>query len=235
MALQINLPSLFQHLIWLPIRLFMLIFFSASISGINNVKMTKGNVIFASSHTTELDPLYIVASLPFFSDKLPIIYVVMGKQYYEDIYKDRWKGWRKATYGGLFFRIIGGYEAYRGLKDYNMALKNHLDAIKRRRTVCIFPVGKFHNKNDYSQAKGGASFLAKKTGLPIIPILIEWSGRNNNKDNRSSKRRRLKIVFGEPLYAKDIFDNASIRTTKDGKNQYEKASIVLMQQIAKLS
>ncbi len=107
MVLRHNSPSFFQHLIWLPLRLFMFVCCSADIKGARNLHKVPGNVIFASNHVSELDPLLIVAGLPFFSDKLPIIYDVMETK----AYRENWSSWRKFLYGGTFFRIIGGYEA----------------------------------------------------------------------------------------------------------------------------
>ena len=127
MTLRFSSPSFFEHLIWLPIRMLMYFGGSAKVNGIEHVKAVKGNAIVASNHVTELDPLMIVASLPFFSNLLPLIYVVKDKGFYSS----NWKGLRKTFYGGAFFRIIGGYEAYSGLNNYEKALANHLQAIEK--------------------------------------------------------------------------------------------------------
>ena len=47
-------------------------------------------------------------------------------------------------YGGTFFRMMGAYQAYVGLKNYDQALRHHLEAIKDGYTVCIFPMGKIY-------------------------------------------------------------------------------------------
>ena len=230
MALRLNSPSFFEHLVWLPVRIFMRICCSARIQGIQNVKQLSGNVIFASNHVTELDPLLIVACLPFFSDKLPIIYVVMETK----AYRENWKSWRRFLYGGFFFRMIGGYEAYRGLNNYKKALRNHLQAIDEGKTVCIFPVGRRHGVSKIGEARGGASFLAKETGLPIIPIHIQGISRTTTVKDYLLCKPKLKITFGKPLYAEDIFNKTSKQIADASRSEFEKASVALMQEIVDL-
>jgi 1-acyl-sn-glycerol-3-phosphate acyltransferase len=217
MVLRLNSPSFFEHLIWLPIRIFMRICCSAKIRGVQNVKQMSGNVIFASNHVTELDPLLIVASLPFFSDKLPIIYVVMETK----AYRENWKSWRRFLYGGFFFRMIGGYEAYRGLNNYKKALRNHLEAIDENKTVCIFPVGRRHGVDEIGEARGGASFLAKETGLPIIPIHIQGISRITTAKDYLLRKPKLKITFGKPLYAEDLFSKPNKQVANIERSEFE--------------
>ena len=54
------------------------------IKGVEHIRDMGGNVIFASNHVAEIDPLIIVACMPFFSDKLPIIYVAREKEAYKE-------------------------------------------------------------------------------------------------------------------------------------------------------
>ncbi|MEP7204768.1 MAG: lysophospholipid acyltransferase family protein [Candidatus Saccharibacteria bacterium] len=204
--------------------------YSVEIKGLEHVERLDGNVIFASNHVTELDPLLIVASLGFFSNKLPIIYVVDRKT----IYQHKFKGWRKLCYGGLAFRIIGGFEAYRGLRDYNKALRNHIGVLGDGASVCVFPVGRIHGAGDATSARGGVSYLANKTGLPVIPIHIQGIPRGIRLGDYLRRRPRLKITFGRPILASDLFKNSLGAGDESGSAQFNRASGEIMKAIYEL-
>lgn len=221
------MPSFLQHLAWGPLRLSISFFCSLKIKGIENIENLKGNVIIASNHTCELDPLLIVACLPFFSHHLPLYFVSREKSFYQ-------KKWRSFIYGGTFFRMMGAYQAYVGLKNYEQALRHHLDAIQKGNNICIFPMGKIYPLDEPAKAKGGVSFLAQKTQLPIIPVLIQGIEQFTFADFFSGKRK-LTVTFGSPLYAKDIFLDTYNAVTNDKRNEYEEAAAVLMEKIALLS
>jgi len=209
----------------------MYVFGSVKISGIEHVKTLKGNAIVASNHVSELDPLMIVACLPFFSNLLPLIYVVRDKSFYSA----RWTGLRRVFYGGVFFRMIGGYEAYSGLNDYERALVNHFVAIEKGLSVCIFPVGKMHADGAYRQAQGGVAYMAAKTRLPIIPVHIRGVNRHTTFADYLRRRPKLAVTFGEPLYAEDIFKEPPDSITKNSQKECERAAAAVMKKIAELS
>lgn len=194
------IPSFLQRLIWIPTRLSLAIFCHLEVKGIENIKTVKGNVILASNHISELDPVIIAGSLPFFSRHLPVFYTSREKDFYKDM------GWKKIIYGGKFFKMWGAYPAYTGLNNYDEALKHHIEITKMGKTISIFPTGKRTRLGEKTEAKGGVGFLARTTQLPIVPILIEGAESITAKDFLLN-RRKIKITFGKSLYTKDIFEN----------------------------
>ena len=158
--------SIIQRTAWLPLRVFFAYFLRLHVQGIDHVKKLSTNVIFASNHANELDPLIIVSCLPFFSRHLPLVFVSREKSFYAHI------GWKSIFYGGKLFTLMGAFQAYSGLKDFHKALPHHLAALSVGRSVCIFPMGKKHLDTNLENAKGGVTFLAQETGLPIIPVRI---------------------------------------------------------------
>jgi len=190
-------PSFFQHLSWGPLRTAMKLFCAFEIRGIENVDKLKGSVIIASNHISELDPLLISACFPFFSRHLPLFYVSREK----DFYKNRWKS---SMYGGTFFRLMGAYPAYVGLKNYHQALRHHLTLIQQGKDIVIFPMGKKYLQKDPSKAKGGVAFLAQETKSQIVPVLIQGI-ENFSFAAFLSRKRKLIITFGKPLNSEEIF------------------------------
>ncbi len=217
-------PGIFQRIAWVTLRLFLKTFCSLEIRGIEHVRSLDRNMIIASNHTSELDPLLIVACLPFFSRHLPLFFASREKEFYAT------NGWRRFVYGGTFFRTMGAYQAYVGLRNYEQALRHHLSIIRRGNTVCIFPSGKRVVRGETPVAKGGVSYLAHETGLPILPVLIQGVERMTLRQILAGERRII-VTFGAPISASDIFINAEFVTISEAQNGYALAAATIMTKI----
>lgn len=221
------MPSFFQHLSWAPLRWSMKLFCSFEIIGIENLDQSKRGVIIASNHISELDPMLISCCLPYLSRHLPLYYVSRVKDFY--------KNNRLAfLYGGEFFRLMGAYPAYSGLKDYKQALRHHIALIEQKKDVVIFPMGKKYIQNDPTKARGGVAFLAKETKSSIVPVLIQGI-ENFSFKSFLSRKRKLTITFGKPINPDDIFITGTNTTIDSNRNEYERAASVLMEKIFQLT
>jgi len=225
------MPSFFQYLSWGPLRASMKLFCSFEVRGIENINGLKGGIIIASNHISELDPLLISACLPLFSKHFPLYYVSREKDFYEN-------GWRSFLYGGTFFRMMGAYPAYVGLKNYHHALRHHLNLIRQGRGVVIFPTGETTRKkylqNELVKAKGGVAFLARETQSLVVPVLIQGIEDFSFAAFLGGKRKLI-ITFGAPLRQKDIFQDIDHVIIDENRNDYEKAAAVLMKKIIQLA
>jgi len=221
------MPSLFQHLSWAPLRWAMKLFCSFEIIGIDNLTKSERGVIIASNHISELDPMLISCCLPYFSRHLPLYYVSRVKDFYKN---NRFS----FLYGGEFFRLMGAYPAYAGLKDYKQALHHHIALLNQNMNVVIFPMGKKYSEYDPTKAKGGVAFLAQETKSQIIPVLIQGIESFSFR-TFISRKRKLTITFGEPINSDEIFVQSNTRNTDNDRNDYEKASSILMEKIFRLS
>lgn len=224
------IPEFFQRFVWLPLRLFMIISFSLEIKGSENIKNLKGNMILASNHLSELDPLLIVSVLPFFSRKLPLIYVSRQKSLYMG---PDWAKWKQLLYGGIFFKMIGAYPSYKGLRNYELALPHHLKVIKKGGNVAIFPYGGIVRTKERPKARGGVSFLTHGTKLPIMPLKISGT-ENITLQNILSRDKKITFTFGKPIVAKDIFKDTNKVILDEERNDYETAAEVVMKRVEKL-
>jgi 1-acyl-sn-glycerol-3-phosphate acyltransferase len=188
------LPALLQRLAWGPLRVFFYIR-GLRITGSEHVESLNGPCIIASNHISELDPLLLVASLPFWSRHLPLIYVAREKDFYAE-------GWRRLFYGGLFFRIMGAYPAFSGTENYDGALPYHIEALTRGRSVVIFPMGRIHPlPNQPLIAKGGVVYLAHTMCMPIIRVHLtglEGSGK------RRWLKRSITVRFDPPVQPNNL-------------------------------
>ena len=223
----LRMPSFFQHLSWAPLRWSMKLFCSFKIVGIENLTSSKRGVIIASNHISELDPMLISCCLPYFSSHLPLYYVSRVKDFYKN-------NRLSFLYGGEFFRLMGAYPAYSGLKDYKQALNHHLALLNQNKDVVIFPMGKKYTQNDPTKARGGVAFLAKETKSPIVPVLIQGI-ENFSFTAFLSGKQKLTITFGKPINSDEIFITNENTTINNGRNEYEKAASILMEKIFQLA
>ena len=228
--MKFNLPSFFQRLGWLPAKIIIYCCFGVRVRGLEHLNNLPGNVIFAGNHVSAVDPLLILACLPFSCNKLPIIYVMHERK----TYLKKGKTWRRYLYGGKLFEMIGGYPAYTGVDDYDQVLQNHLAAIAAGRSVCIFPVGYLHGIRQISKARAGASYLAKKTNLPIIPFRIKGLRRQTRFIDLLLRKSRLSLSFGQPVWAEDIFAVPPEEVDESDRKKFEDASVRLMRKVAGL-
>lgn len=217
-------PLILQKLIWIPTRLSLRFFGRLQISGLENLKDLKGNVIFACNHESELDPFFVPASLPFFSRYSPIFYVTREKSFYDE------SGWRQLFYGGIFFRMWGGYPAFVGLKDYEKSIKEHIRIVNEGCSMCVFPEGGKTHDGKLQPAKGGIAYLSERTGRPIIPVAISGTYQTSAK-KFFTRNRHMKIIFGKPIYPKELAGFMQ-DAPKDVPNKYKVMAQGVMDRIS---
>jgi len=94
---------------------------------------------------------------------------------------------------------------------------------------CIFPEGRKDLGDKTIKARGGVSFLSHKAQLPIIPVLIQDAHLLTVNDF-ISRKRKVKVIFGNPFYTKDIFKNKEI-ILNDPQNDHEIIASIIMEKI----
>ena len=218
------IPSILQRIVWLPVRLGFKLFCHLEVSGLENVD-EENNLIFASSHASELDPILIAVSLPLLSRHLPLFFTGQEKKFYKGM------GWKRLIYGGRFFKAWGAYPVYVGLKNYEQALRHHIAIIRGGNSVCIFPTGKRTADGEPAKARGGVAFLAHKTQVPVVPVFIHGA-RGIMPQDFFLQRRKVSVIFGRPIHANDLFANSKNIVLNDRINDYEKAAAKIMKLVA---
>src|SRR3989344_1929085 len=218
-------PFITQRLAWLPLRALFSLFGSLSVTGCENATSLKGPVIMASNHISELDPLLIVAALPFYSRHLPLYYVSREKGFYKP-------NWRSAVYGGNFFKMMGAYPAYTGLNDYERALRHHVTLLKQGSSIGIFPMGGIQPHGTPLMAKGGVAYLAHAHQVPIVPVRIDGA-ENITLSDFLLRKRKLRVTFGNPMYPNELFAKSAAIDARSNR-ECEAAAEKLMVRISDL-
>ncbi len=225
-------PLILQKLIWLQIRLILWFFIGLEVRGLKNLKKIKGNAIFATNHSSEIDPILVPASLPFFSRFSPIFFVTLLQNEYKN------SGWRQAFYGKTFFKLWGGHPAYLGLKNYEKSLVHHIELLKDGKNLCVFPEGGIaresssagvstsssSNNGALQPARGGIGYLAETTGKPIIPVAITGVYNMSNSDF-FLRRRKVVVNFGKPIYKEELDESSGGQREIIHRNVYSQGNI----------
>ncbi len=218
-------PRILQTFIWVPTRLAFILFAQVKIRGKENLKGLTGGVIFASNHASEMDPIVTPATLTPFSPLFPMFYVSRSKDFYNT------SGWKQKIYGGLFFALWGAYPVYTGRGSYEKALKNHIEILSKKKSIHIFPEGGKSKTGKMSdKIYGGVTFLAWKSGVPVVPVAIKGVFKTSLKLFFTG-RKRYSITYGKPIYPTEFFKDTSKEPTME---DFKKIAVVIMQEVKKM-
>jgi 1-acyl-sn-glycerol-3-phosphate acyltransferase len=69
--------------------------------------------------------------------------------------------------------------------------------------LVIFPEGGRSPDGWFQAMRGGAAYLAVRTGRPLVPVHLQGTWRILPKDGARLRRGRTRITFGTPLVADD--------------------------------
>ena len=174
-----KIPTIFQFLIWTPMRFLIALRYAVTISGQENLDLIspRQGLIIAANHESLLDPIIIRTSLPLLWSRAPLYYISMPSEEYRHI------PFFGRFFGGLLFRILGGHPAIKSGGNYKKSLKTHLRILRRRGSVCIFPQGERNHEN----VRPGVAYLAQNTNSAILPVHIVY------------EKKIAKIIIGQPI------------------------------------
>ena len=218
-------PFITQTLVWIPIRLTLWFFAHFEVRGFENIRQLPRGIIFANNHGSELDPIIIPASLPFLSRFSPIFYTSREKSFYKK------SGWRQRFYGGTFFKILGAYSVHAGKHDYELSLKDHVNFLKNKMSICIFPEGRKTTDGTIKEAHGGVAYLALQSSVPIVPVAIVGSYQMTLWEFLR-RTRKISVIFGKPIFPNEIFKD--LQTVTPTVEDYKAAAKMVMWRVHEL-
>jgi 1-acyl-sn-glycerol-3-phosphate acyltransferase len=221
-------PFILQKTIWIPTRIILFFFGNLEIRGLENLQGIKSNVIFASNHSSEIDPFIVPASLPMWSRFSPLFYATREKSFYTR------SGWRKHLFGGWFINLWGGYTVYSGLHDYEKSLKDHIAMIKDGSCFYVFPEGGITSDGSIQKGRGGVAYLAEVVKCPVVPVGISGVYKTKIKDFLLG-RRNIIVNFGAPIHLPIAsITNTSIINGHE-RNKYQLEADYIMSKIGILT
>jgi 1-acyl-sn-glycerol-3-phosphate acyltransferase len=143
-------------------------------------------VIFAPNHHSHLDTALMVRSVP--PAWRPHLVTAAAADYFFD---KRWK----ATLAAFALNAIPIDREVTGRKSADMIA----GLIEDGWSLVIYPEGG-RSPDGWGQTfKGGASYLAGRTGVPVVPVFIDGTDSIMGKGTSVPKPGRTRVTFGAPL------------------------------------
>ncbi|MBV6450397.1 MAG: Bifunctional protein Aas [Anaerolineales bacterium] len=156
-----------------------------TVRGLENIPQ-KGPALLVGNHSGDADVVVGAAVIPHSADWV-------GKIENRD---DHWLV-------GPVFRAYGFIWIHRGKPD-KRALRVALDALAEGRMVVIAPEGRQTLTGGLEEGTDGATFLALKSGAPVIPIAMAGTENANIYSNMKKWRRAtVTVTIGKPLYIRE--------------------------------
>ncbi len=163
-------------------KVFFKVFYSSKVFGIENVP-SQGPGIIASNHTSNWDPPLIGSSIK----RKDIYYLSKDELFRNFILR-------------FIFSRVHAFPVKRNRID-KKALRKALEVIKKGHLLLIFPEGTRREKERYEDVFPGISFLARRTGVKVIPGFV-LSPRLAKFFNKS-----VTVAFSEPIRFSDSEDD----------------------------
>ena len=158
-----------------------------AVTGLDRLDSVAGPVIFAANHQSHLDTFLLLTVIPTRFRKRMV--VAAGADYFFD---KRWK----ATLSAL---SIGAIPIERR-KVSRTSSDRAQQLLRQGWSLMIFPEGGRSPDGWAGEFKAGAAFLSVRTGLPIVPVHIEGTGRILPKGSMLPNRGSTAVTYGEPLH-----------------------------------
>ncbi len=171
-------------------------------------RMPKGSYIIVSNHQSAFD-------IPVLQAYLPVQFKWVSKK---EAFRYPFIGW--AMHLARYVAVERSHlkEAYMGLKVMEERLKDGYP-------ILIFPEGTRQKEEKVGPFKRGAFVLAKRTGLPLVPVTIRGTKGVIDSFPRVNPGR-VRIVIGRPIDP-SRFDEKGLRDTTYNiiKEEFERSGV----------
>lgn len=139
-----------------------------------------GPCVIAANHASYIDPIVLAMASP-----RPMRFIVDKAQYYR-----LWVHWIAVRTGAI--------PVENDPRDLG-SLRRALDALRQQTVLGIFPEGGRTVDGSLQPLKPGATLLALRAGVPLIPAGICGSYDSFSRHHRFPRRSPVTVRFGEPM------------------------------------
>ena len=137
------------------------------------------------------------------------------------------KYWKNKAFGRLL-TALGGFPVSRGTADRE-ALKRSIAVLQGGEPLVLFPEGERKVGPIVQPLFDGATYIAVKAGVPIIPVGIGGSERAMPKGAKFIRPSKLHVVVGKPIQA-----SSSATSPKDQRDAARQLTVDLHAELQRL-
>lgn len=180
-------------------------FFPYEVFGAENISKMTGGYIICSNHISNMDPIF-----------LSVIYLkticFMAKV---ELFRNKFLA--------FILKKLGTFAVDRSRADLS-AIEAAKEVLKNGEILGIFIEGTRSKTGDFLRPKMGAAKFAGEMEVPVLPVCITGSGKNN----KIRIFKKTKINFGAPIPADKL------KIEGDGLKSLKAASNLIMEEIKSL-
>lgn len=160
------------------------------VAGASHVPRT-GGVILASNHQSYLDVLLLGAACP-----RRIRYVARSTLWAHPVL-----AWLITDWGAIpIDRDRPGKDTFRGL----------LEVAEAGEVLALFPEGGRTRSGEVGTMRGGVGFLARRAGVPVVPVAIRGAWEAWPAGRRAPRRGRVRVAFGRPVSYDESWEDRDV-------------------------
>ena len=150
-----------------------------------------GGVILASNHQSFLDVLILGGACP-----RPVRYMAR-----RSLWENPVLGW-----------LITDWKAIPVSRDRpgKDELRSILETVRGGEVLALFPEGTRTVDGSIGELRGGIGFLARKAGVPVVPVLIRGAFEAWPRGRRLPRRGRVRIAFGRAVQYSDAWEDREV-------------------------
>jgi 1-acyl-sn-glycerol-3-phosphate acyltransferase len=163
---------------------------SPTIYGREHLDPVAGPMIFAANHSSHLDTSVVIASLP---ERIRHETVVAAAADY--FFDRRWK----AALWSLALGTIPMERTKLNRRSADLAA----ELIENGWSLVIFPEGGRSPDGWGQEFRGGAAYLAKRCGVPVVPLHLRGVRPVLPKGGSAIRRHDVEVRFGDPLWPRE--------------------------------
>ena len=151
----------------------------------------RGGVILASNHQSFLDVLLLGAACP-----RRIRYVARST-----LWDSRALGWLISDWGAI------AVDRDRPGKD---SLRNLAEVAGGGEVLALFPEGGRTRDGNVGEMRGGVGFLARRAGVPVVPVAIRGAWQAWPAGRKLPRRGRVRIAFGRAVQYDESWEDRDV-------------------------
>ncbi len=172
----------------------------------------EGGLIIASNHVSFLDPPFIGGAF-----KEPIFYFARKTLFDHPV-------------ANFILTRVNALPVNQDKPELSV-LKKMIALLKEDEKVLIFPEGeRTHDGQLKAEGQPGIGMIVTKSGAPVLPVRLFGPEKALPRGGKKLKKHPVTLVVGELIDLSDIAENKDLST----KERYEKISLRIMEEIAKL-
>lgn len=177
---------------------------SPKVIGADRLDKVKGPVVFVSNHHSHADTTLLLATIP--GHLRRDLAIAAGADYFFG---------NRVT--SLLSTLFLGAIPIERKRLSKLSIENTTTALEVGRSLLIFPEGGRSHDGWNGEHQPGAAFVAKRMGVPIVPIYIDGTGTVLPKGKVWPTQAQCAVVFGDPITITEEQDPRTVAKTVEAR------------------